>query len=110
MTTNNKTIQRTTPITHPAMIPTDEPSSLLCVSVAAVTALDVDVIILVLLDTTVVVPAPLVDDIEVVGVAVVVVIGAIEVVGATVVVSLVDPIKAVEVAVVVSLVENTEVL
>ena len=53
MTTNNKIIQRTTPITHPAMIPTGEPSSSLpvCASGVLITVLVTDVIIPLALDT-----------------------------------------------------------
>ena len=77
------------------MIPTDEPSSLLlCVSADAVTALDIDAVLLLLVDTTV-------------GVVVVAsLVVAIEVVGATVGVSLIDPIEVVGVTVVESLVDT----
>ena len=83
ITTNNKVIQRTTPITHPAMMPTNELSSSLplCVSAAAVIVLNTDVITLLLL----------VDTTEVVEVAVLVfTIVVIEVTG---VVPVIDPAK-----------------
>ena len=95
MTTNNKVIQRTTPIIHPTMIPTDEilSSLILC-------APDRDAMILVM-----------VDDIEIVGVVVVAsLVDATEVVGATVVVSLVDATEAAEATVVASLMDTTETL
>ena len=110
MTTNNKIIQRTTPITHPAMIPTDEPSSSLlpCAPAAPDIVLDIDSILL-LVDTNVAVAAvvSLVNVIEVIGVTVAVsLVDVTEVVGVAVVISLVD----VEgVAVIISLVDVTEV-
>ena len=108
MTTNSKIIQRTTPTTHPAMIPTDEPSSslLLCAPVAAVIVLDIDTIML-LGDTNVAVAVivSLLDVTEVVGVAVAVsLVDAIEMVGVAIAASLVDATEIVGVAVVASLV------
>ena len=115
MITNNKVIQRTTPIIAPAMIPTDEPpSSLLpCALAAAGTVFDIDAIILLLVDNTV--GAPVVVSlggvVEVVGITVVVSLGGVvEVVGVVVVVSLEDVIKVVGVIVVVSLGNITEVV
>ena len=76
ITTNSKVIQRARPITHPAMIPTGEPSSSLLPRVPATTVnvVDNDAIVLVLVDITVdiAIAVSLVDVIKVVRVAVVV--------------------------------------
>ena len=90
MTTNNRITKKTTPIIHPAIIPTDEPSSslLLCASDAPVIVLEVDTtevvgltvpiyqfilstsvvigMVILMVDTTEVVALSLVDTIEVV--------------------------------------------
>ena len=111
MTTNNKVIQRTTPTTHPAMIPTDEPSSslLLCAPVVAVIVSDINAEILLPVDTTVVIAVSLVDDVEEVGVAVAAsLVDDIEEVGVAVAVSLVDDVEEVGVAVAASLVDDVE--
>ena len=113
MTTNSKIIQRTTPITHPAIIPTDDPSSslLLCAPAVSVIVLDIDAIIL-LVDTNVAVAVvvSLVDVIEVVGLAVVVsLVDVTEVGGGAIVVSLVDVTEVGGGAIVVSLVDVIEV-
>ena len=94
-TTKNTIIQRMTPITTPAIIPTEEPPPL---------SLPIPALVL----TTIVVS--LVDTIEVVGVTVVSLVDIIEVVGVTVVASLVDAIEVVGVTVVVSLVDTIEVV
>ena len=118
MTTSNSTaIQKMTPITDPAMIPTEEPPPL-ALPLSATDTTDVGVlevvgVILVvpLVDTIEVVGVSLVDTIEVVGVTVVVsLVDTIEVVGVTVVVSLVDTIEVVGATVVVSLVDTIEVV
>ena len=103
MTTNNKVIQRVTPITHPTMMPAGEPSSslLLCVSAAPVILIDIDVVILLVINVV----GLLIDVTEVVGVAVAAsLVDFIEIVGVAIAVSLVGTIEGIEATSVASLV------